>query len=397
METLSEFLQEAASGSIALFDGVDSGSLHVCGATVPMLAMSVASRFLKRPEPVLVVAKDYRSAEVWVENLESLVGEDFVRFFPSLGLKPYESKIPFEGVLEERLKFFRDIARKDIPLVVVCPLDALLAKLPKPGSVLDGILKIKVGDVIEPAKLRPWFLDHGFVEQPVVSGVGEFSIRGCIVDVNCLLYPHPIRIEFFGDEVESIRSFDIFSQRSVEEKKFVDLFPMGEFTIPERDAALMGEGVHDIWWCRDRYQPLTSSLLDYLPGAALVFEELSVLSETASKLYLAYEAAYENARGPESKVSPPSAFWFKMGELSANFALRPCLDMTNVETDASNWYKVNLKKQDFSSTGTDAVAREIENFYARGGRERGLRTYRSLSRTKRYITRLGIYRLPRQR
>ena len=368
METLSEFLQESASGSIALFDGVDSGSLHVCGASVPMLAMAVASRFLKRPEPVLVVAKDYRSAEVWVENLESLVGEDFVRFFPSLGLKPYESKVPFEGVLEERLKFFRDIGRNDRPFVVVCPLDALLAKLPKPGTVLENVFRIKVGDVFEPSKLRPWFLDHGFIEQPVVSGVGEFSIRGCIVDVNCLLYPHPIRIEFFGDEVESIRSFDIFSQRSVEEKKFVDLFPMGEFTIPEREAALMGDAVHDIWWRRDRYQPLTSSLLDYLPRAALVFEELSVLSETASKMHLAYEAAYEGARGLVAEISPPNAFWFKMGELSANFALRPCLDMTNVEADASNWFKVNLKKQDFSSTGTDAVAKEIEDFYARGGR-----------------------------
>ena len=122
-------------------------------------------------------------------------GEEFVRFFPSLGLKPYEIKVPFEGVLEERLKFFRDISHTEKPFVVVCPLDAFLMKLPEPGEIMRQVRTLRVGDQLEPSSLRPWFLDHGFVEQPMVSGVGEFSIRGCIVDVNCLLYPHPIRIE----------------------------------------------------------------------------------------------------------------------------------------------------------------------------------------------------------
>lgn len=368
METIAEFLKETSIETLGLFEGVDSGSIHVNGATIPLISMMVANRFLKRPEPVLVVAKDYRSAEVWVENLESLLGEDFVRFFPSLGLKPYELKVPFEGVLEERLKFFRDIARKDIPHVVVCPIDSLMMKLPKPGTVLADNLKIKVGDSLNIRNVRSWFLDHGFLEQPVVSGVGEYSIRGCIIDVNCLLYPHPIRIELFGDEVESIRTFDIFSQRSVEEKKSVELFPMGEFTIPDKEMAALGNESSGLWWRRDKYQKLECSLLDYLPGAALVFEELSALSETATKFYLSYESTFESIRETDPHASKPDAFWYKLGELSKSFYGRPCLDMTNTETDSSNWYKVNLKKQDFSSTGTDAVAKEIENFYAEGGR-----------------------------
>ena len=140
---------------------------------------------------------------------------------------------------------------------------------------------LRVGDQLEPSSLRPWFLDHGFTEQPMVSGVGEFSIRGCIVDVNCLLYPHPIRIEFYGDEIESIRAFDIFSQRSLEQMTHIEFFPMGEFTVPE--SVMAGEecSTEALWWHRPNHQRLVASLLDYMPRASLVFDELSLLSETS--------------------------------------------------------------------------------------------------------------------
>ncbi len=115
MLTISEFLQENSFPAISLFENADNEAIHVNGASVPLASMMVANRFLKSPQNILVIAKDYRSAEVWVENLESMVGEEFVRFFPSLGLKPYEIKVPFEGVLEERLKFFRDISHTEKP------------------------------------------------------------------------------------------------------------------------------------------------------------------------------------------------------------------------------------------------------------------------------------------
>lgn len=328
--------------------------------------MMVATRFLKKPGPILVVSKDYKSAENWVENLEGLLGEDFVRFFPSIGLKPYEKKVPFEGVLEERLKFFRDI--EDVnPFVTVCPLDSFLMRLPAPHSVMTECKMFKVGDVMEPSSLRPWFLDHGFVEQPVVSGVGEFSIRGCIVDVNCLLYPHPIRVEFFGDEIESIRSFDIFSQRSVETMKSVKLFPMGEFTVKEHEAACYNGDLSGLWWHRGRYENLDSSLLDYLPEASLVFEELSLLSENAAKYLVNCENTFREVREVDPEAVDPAHTWFKMGDLARRFVGRISMDVSRVVLNGGNGRELNCRPQDFSSNGTDAVAKEIEEFSARGG------------------------------
>lgn len=366
VESLSEFLTFASTDSLNLFYKAEGSAIHVNGATVPLASMMVASRFLRKPAPILVVARDYKSAETWVENLEGLVGEDFVRFFPSIGLKPYEKKVPFEGVLEERLKFFQDVESEN-PFITVCPLDSFLMRLPAPGTVMKNAFTLKVGDVMEPSSLRPWFMDHGFIEQPVVSGVGEFSVRGCIVDVNCLLYPHPIRIEFFGDEIESIRSFDIFSQRSVETLERVELFPMGEFTVKEREAAKFNGDLSGLWWHRGRYEKLDYSLLDYLPKASLVFEELSLLSETASKYYVNCEAAFREVRTVDADAVEPSGNWFKMGELARNFVGRTSMDMTRVKVDDGNWYDLHCKPQDFSSNGTDAVAKEIEEFLGNGG------------------------------
>ncbi len=368
MESLSEFLTFVNAPSLSLFLKVQGESIHVNGASLPAASMMVAARFQKHPEHILVIAKDYKSAEAWVENLESMVGEDFVRFLPSVGLKPYEKKVPFEGILEERLKFFRDIEKGESPFITVCPLDAFLMRLPAPGSVMKNSRVLKVGDVFEPSTLRPWLMDHGFVEQPVVSGVGEFSIRGCIVDVNCLLYPHPIRIEFFGDEIESIRSFDIFSQRSVEKMNRIELFPMGEFVIPERDLAKYNGDRSGLWWKRGQYEKLDSNLLDYLPGASLVFEELSALTETASKYFLKCESDYLDLRKSEPDIIPPAEIWLKLGELSRKFAGRSSMDLSRVNVNDGNWHELHCRVQDFSSNGTDSVYQQIEEFSASGGR-----------------------------
>ncbi|WP_290731834.1 transcription-repair coupling factor [Fibrobacter sp. UBA3629] len=365
--TFQEFIQDSRIPSLSLFADAGKEALHVCGATVPIASMMVAKRFFDNPGPVLVVARDFKSAESWMENLRTLVGDEFVRFFPSIGLKPYEQKEPFEGVLEERLRFFRDAGNPQKPIVAVCPLDALLAKLPAPGGLAHGMRTLKTGDVLEPSSLRPWFLDHGFTEQPVVSSVGEFSIRGCIVDVNCFLYPHPIRIEFFGDEIESIRSFDIFTQRSVENMDRVSLYPMGEWTLGESELLKLGNERAGLWWKRSLYEKLDSSLLDYLPGASLVFENLSALSESASRLVQNYGDAFEDLRTSVVDTVPPNAIWWKFGELSMRFPGHASLDITQAETDASNWFKVESRPQDFASAGTEEVARKIEDFCAGGG------------------------------
>ncbi|MCK9182728.1 MAG: transcription-repair coupling factor [Fibrobacteraceae bacterium] len=362
-----EFILAQDFGGLSAFAKMRSGTLHVEGLSASAAALMVADRFSKLPENIVVVVSDYRAGELWTENLQSLCGEDSVIFFPALGVKPYEAKLPFDGVLEERLRFFKR-TRKNVPLIAVCPLDSFLLRLPSPGELERKSITFKPGDVVDPLSLRRTFGDMGFVEQPVVSSVGEFSIRGCIVDINLYLYPHPVRLEFFGDELESIRTFDIFSQRSIENLNRLEVYPHGEFTLSiEQMAAVPKEEEAEIWWRRSSYQKLTSNVLDYMPDSAVVFDGLSVLEDQASKMTAAFGAAYERSFCVGKGLSTPNDLWWHFDNFSPELKSHPLLDLTRARMDSSDWISIKSRPQDKSITGTSAIAKDVEAFVAKGG------------------------------
>lgn len=362
----SEFLSSKDLGQFSAFSELSSGTLHVEGLSAAAAALMVADRFLKYPESILVVVSDYREGEVWMRNLQSLCGEENVRFVPSLGIKPYEAKRPFDGVLEERLRFFARAGEK-APFVAVCPLDSLLLKLPSPEAFQKKRRIFKKGDVVDPRSLRKIFGDMGFVEQPVVGAVGEFSIRGCIVDINLFMHEHPVRMEFFGDEIESIRSFDIFSQRSIEQLDFVEVYPRGEFALTlEENARLSEADEESVWWNRPDYEALPANILDYMPKAALAFEHLAELEKRAGLLGKSHVEAYEKALSFGRKISLPDALWWKMDDLRGRLG-RPTLDMTAARMDSPGWISVSLRPQSRGISKTSVIAEEIERFHANGG------------------------------
>ena len=362
-----EFLSAENLGRLSAFAELRSGMLHVEGMTPASSAMMVADRFCKFPQSILVVVDDYRTGEVWMQNLQSLCGDKNVHFFPSLGLKPYEAKVPFAGILEERLKFFKASQGK-MPFIAVCPLDSLLLRLPEPSLLEKQKIVFRKGDVIDPLSLRKTLGDMGYTEQPVVSTVGEFSIRGCIVDINLYMQEHPVRLEFFGDEIESIRSFDIFSQRSIDQLNSVEVYPHGEFNLSvEEKAKIPVEEEELVWWRRPEYETLKSTVLDYMPDAAIVFDGLSVLEESAGKLGALHVKSYEKAISLQQKVAPPTDLWYRFDIFESEFSKRIVLDFTRARMESPDWISIAVRQQTKGVSGTSGLVKEIEGFYAQGG------------------------------
>ena len=362
-----EFLSAENLGQLSAFAELRSGMLHVEGMTPASSAMMVADRFCKFPQSILVVVDDYRTGEVWMQNLQSLCGDKNVHFFPSLGLKPYEAKVPFAGILEERLKFFKASQGK-LPFIAVCPLDSLLLRLPEPSLLEKQKIVFRKGDVIDPLSLRKTLGDMGYTEQPVVSTVGEFSIRGCIVDINLYMQEHPVRLEFFGDEIESIRSFDIFSQRSIDQLNSVEVYPHGEFNLSvEEKAKIPVEEEELVWWRRPEYETLKSTVLDYMPDAAIVFDGLSVLEESAGKLGALHVKSYEKAISLQQKVAPPTDLWYRFDIFESEFSKRIVLDFTRARMESPDWISIAVRQQTKGVSGPSGLVKEIEGFYAQGG------------------------------
>ena len=181
-------------------------------------------------------------------------------FFPAWEVLPHERKLPHADVISERLGTLLALLgehREDGPARLIVATAAALMQRTFPVEALRSRLRrVRKGDRCNPLDLIEWLEEQGFEPETQVTGKGELAWRGGIVDVWPLPSPWPVRIEFFGDEVESIREFDPQAQVSREPVEEVSLAPAGELGLLQP----RGEGP----------VPELGSLVDYLPEDTVV-------------------------------------------------------------------------------------------------------------------------------
>ena len=149
--------------------------------------------------------------------------------FPAWDKLPREV-VAGDEVFGQRLRLLRALKGETPPRIVVAPIQAILQPVPTPEVIDRGARTIRVGETIAVEELAGWLVDRGLTRVEVVEVAGEFSIRGGILDVFPVDAIEPIRVEFFGDEVESIRPFDPETQRS----RSAALMPSGRHVDPAR-------------------------------------------------------------------------------------------------------------------------------------------------------------------
>ncbi|MBW6484659.1 MAG: transcription-repair coupling factor [Syntrophobacterales bacterium] len=180
--------------------------------------------------PITVIRPDRKEAEKCLRDLTFFLGEEQALMLP-----------PWELVTTDMFAFQREteLARMEalqryaygVPAVVVMPVSALMQKT-VPRDILEGYVEtISIGDLRGRDELTAKLSEGGYVRESLVEGKGEFSVRGDILDIFPPHAAHPLRLEFFGDEIESIRLFDEATQRSIEEIADFTLFPAAELII----------------------------------------------------------------------------------------------------------------------------------------------------------------------
>lgn len=133
-----------------------------------------------------------------------------------------------------RLKVLKEIFNNKNKKIVVTSIDAITALYTPREKYLDYSITIKNGDEINLNDISKKLIECGYERVEVVEGKGEFSFRGGILDVFPPISVYPYRIELFGDEVDSIRTFNIESQRSIEKVESMDIFPAKEIIVDEQ-------------------------------------------------------------------------------------------------------------------------------------------------------------------
>ena len=314
--------------------------IYVAGLAGSGVSALVARHFQDSTGNILYLAPDAKSAELIAEDLESWLGEEQVLLFPGLDLKPYEWRKPFGHVLEQRLACFEALY-KNKRSVLVTTLPTFLTRLSSPDSLHLEILNLAKGGTLNMEEFRDTVLHMGFSEEAVVQDIGEFSVRGEIIDIYPYLLDNPVRIVLFGDEIESVKEFGIFTQRSVKEIDQVDLFPLDECCFSHKDLEagmernldrflsedsfkvenhrlLVKRDLEGIHWQKFFFKDLRFSLLDFLgPDTRVVIGDDDNLQSGVDKLLEAAREGYTEALAKDRWVAKPEELFFSKPELDS--------------------------------------------------------------------------------
>lgn len=204
----------------------------------------VCQLFSTLAKSIVVFVPDSKYAEILSRQCASLIGEQKVSLFPSRDAIPYNMKSPFGPVIETRFRVLSQLM-DGIQRLYIAPAVTLVQKMIPQKELFNRIIRINLNDEISQEILAQWLIENGFVRETAVQDIGTFAIRGGIVDIYPYLSDNPIRIEFWGDLVESIREFDIFKQKSIRPRDSITIFPMKEFCFDEETVSQVLKSIED--------------------------------------------------------------------------------------------------------------------------------------------------------
>lgn len=188
--------------------------------------------------PIWIITSDEESARAIESDLVELGSED-VLYFPATSEKPYDKDVVSDpSLLVQRSDVLQQITHRKYPLMVASA-KAVFEKISSPVSFKKSTILINKNDIIDPDVLREKLVDQGYSVVGFVDAPGEMAFRGGIVDVFPYTGTYPVRLEFFGDQVDSIREFDPGTQRSVSFLNEARLVPnVSSLTNDQKSAVL---------------------------------------------------------------------------------------------------------------------------------------------------------------
>ncbi len=188
---------------------------------------------------------DFKIIVTFSESKARKIYEDYrfydpdVLYFPAKDLIFYQADISGNVITEQRMQCIRALSERN-RCTIVTTIDAFMSHMPPASSIEEGVIYIDEGEEISESELIAQLVSSGYVRNHQIEGKGQFSVRGGIVDIYPLTDDNPVRIELWGDTVDSLRSFDVLSQRSIEKLSTVAIFPASETVL---DAVRLEEGV----------------------------------------------------------------------------------------------------------------------------------------------------------
>jgi transcription-repair coupling factor (superfamily II helicase) len=310
--------------------------VDVTGATVEARALLIAALQDHHRRPLAVVVP----ADAAMSDFETALrlfhrDPQCVTVYPAPSLSPYQDVAPSLGVAREEIRALGMLIEGSADVLVI-PTRALFQRLPRAEDFRARIVRLAEGDELDMHDLLQKLVDNGFVRTDLVGEAGEFAFRGGILDLFPANTPAPIRVELFGDTIDSLRWFDVETQRSGDASGAVTIYPIAQFPVTRdvrraiaRRLSLDFMDPHFKYDVADKIERLeeaqtfpgiehyvpvavpSATFADYIRDWDLLLVEPDQITTTIAKyetlLRSEYEAAAEKGRAvyaPERLVAP---------------------------------------------------------------------------------------------
>lgn len=199
-------------------------------------ALVVAQLTEKKQTPFLVITESFEAAEQARLDYEYFSAPEQIAFFPHWDTIPYDNQSPDKDVVATRFQALDRILQQKTSVVITTP-NALMQRIMPPDVFQRSSFDMTIADRIEREAFLAGLVELGFVRVDMVEEKGEFAVRGELIDIFLVTESNPVRLDFFDDELESIKFFDVESQRSISELETVRVVPAREVVFSAADSA----------------------------------------------------------------------------------------------------------------------------------------------------------------
>ena len=370
----------------------DSALGRLVGASTAIATVEFANTL---QTPLLVIATDPRQANRLVEEIRWFSGGTLpVMDFVEWETLPYDSFSPHQDIISERLKVLGALPDLHRSAVIISA-SSLFQRLPPKNYVSARTLHLQCGQTLNHGKFLDSLTACGYLRVPQVEEHGEFAVRGSLLDIFPMGTDEPIRIDFFDDEIESLRSFDRDTQLSGDKVYKFNILPAREIPLDQPDIQSFRRRYRERFEGRpsashvyrdvsdgiahggiEYYLPLffdeTSSFLDYLPDDSVVMVPHAVnslLTQSWSEIEERYELY---SHDPERPILSPSEAFFEPSEVcerlgrfrnitTSNQTIGNSANAVNLPTRLAPSVRIEARYED----ATRALMRFLESFDGR--------------------------------
>ncbi|MBV8519529.1 MAG: transcription-repair coupling factor [Acidobacteria bacterium] len=380
------------------------GRIDVTGATVEARALLIAALQDHHRRPLAVIMPG-DAAMADFETALRLFHRDpqCVSVYPAPSLSPYQDVAPALGVAREEIRALGMLIEGSADVLVI-PTRALFQRLPLAEDFRARIVRLAEGDELDMRELLQKLVDNGFVRTDLVGEAGEFAFRGGILDLFPVNTASPIRVELFGDTIDSLRWFDVETQRSGDASGPVTIYPIAQFPVTRdvrraiaRRLSLDFMDPHFKYDVADKIERLdeaqtfpgiehyvpvavpNATFADYIRDWDLLLVEPDQITTTISKyetlLRNEYEAAAEKGRAvypPERLVAPAQDIldFIANARIALSDVHIASREFDELRLRASATERYNNRLSEFPATVQQSELQQIFFAATKGGREK---------------------------